>query len=295
MKWLIAYLRRPFSSQVSFWKSSGGVLLAVIFILGVFQPFGISTLAAPDVCIVVVLAAVASLLGLFITLFLFPRIFKRYYTRWTVGKNILSTVLTVFVVGLANGLVPLLFEWMAMGNIAPYWGSRFLYLFGAVIAVSPFPVAVTAFLEQNQSLKRHLEEVQEMNRNLCNHLAAAEPPVSDTPLLSLAGTTRDSVEVRPEELLYLEACGNYVKVNYSQGGQVRQKMLRTTLKQMEETLSPYPYLVRCHRAFLVNLDRVQEAKGNSQGYRLGFRETSDEVPVSRAYTAAVREHILSLL
>ena len=269
--------------------------MAVTFILGVFRPFGIATLEPAEVLLTLLLAALGTLSGLFVTFYLFPRIFTRYYARWTVGKNIVNLALTVFFVGLGNGVAPLLYRLAVTGEIPPHWELQFLYLFRAVLAVSPFPVVVTVLMEQNQSLRKHLEEVQEMNRNLYKHTASPATRETDTALISLTGTTKETVEIRPEELLYLEACGNYVQVNYFREGNVCRKMLRATLKQMEEALQPYPGLLRCHRAFLVNTGRVREAKGNSQGYRLKFGETPVEIPVSRAYTRAVRERILSVL
>lgn len=295
MKELIRYLRQPFAARVRFWKIAGASLLAVTFILGVFRPFGIATLRTPEVLLILLLAALGTLSGLFVTLYLFPRLFKRYYADWTVGKNIVSLALTIFFVGLGNGLVPLLYRLAVTGEIPSHWELQLLYLFRAVLLVSPFPVVVTVLMEQNQSLRKHLEEVQEMNRNLYKHTPSPATRETATPLISLTGTTKETVGIRPEELLYLEACGNYVQVNYFREGTVCRKMLRATLKQMEEALQPYPGLLRCHRAFLVNTERVREAKGNSQGYRLGFAETPVEIPVSRAYTRAIREHILSLL
>lgn len=295
MKELMRYLRQPFAVRVRFWKIAGAGLLAVTFILGVFRPFGIATLEPAEVLLTLLLAALGTLSGLFVTFYLFPRIFTRYYARWTVGKNIVNLALTVFFVGLGNGVAPLLYRLAVTGEIPPHWELQFLYLFRAVLAVSPFPVVVTVLMEQNQSLRKHLEEVQEMNRNLYKHTASPATRETDTALISLTGTTKETVEIRPEELLYLEACGNYVQVNYFREGNVCRKMLRATLKQMEEALQPYPGLLRCHRAFLVNTGRVREAKGNSQGYRLKFGETPVEIPVSRAYTRAVREHVLSLL
>lgn len=90
MKELIRYLRQPFAARVRFWKIAGASLLAVTFILGVFRPFGIATLRTPEVLLTLLLAALGTLSGLFVTLYLFPRLFKRYYADWTVGKNIVS-------------------------------------------------------------------------------------------------------------------------------------------------------------------------------------------------------------
>ena len=54
-----------------------------------------------------------------------------------------------------------------------------------------------------------------------------------------------------------------------------------------------PFIVRCHRAFLVNLHQVVKVDGNSQGYRLRLEGCTEEVPVSRGYAKCVKALIES--
>jgi len=60
------------------------------------------------------------------------------------------------------------------------------------------------------------------------------------------------------------------------------------MKQAEEAVAACPFIVRCHRAFLVNVSTVVKVDGNSQGYRLRLEGCKDEVPVSRAYSKEVK-------
>ena len=65
------------------------------------------------------------------------------------------------------------------------------------------------------------------------------------------------------------------------------------MKQVEEAVSAAPFIVRCHRAFLVNTRRVVRADGNSQGYKLSLEGCEEAVPVSRAYAKEVKRLIES--
>ena len=65
-------------------------------------------------------------------------------------------------------------------------------------------------------------------------------------------------------------------------------MLRATSKQMEETLKDYPTVVRCHRAFLVNLAQVEKISSQSGTMQLVMQHTQDILPVSRTNTAKVK-------
>ena len=65
-------------------------------------------------------------------------------------------------------------------------------------------------------------------------------------------------------------------------------MLRATSKQMEETLQPYPMIVRCHRAFLVNLQQVEQIVSHSGSMQLQIKHSNDSIPVSRSNMAQVK-------
>ena len=66
------------------------------------------------------------------------------------------------------------------------------------------------------------------------------------------------------------------------------RLLRATMKQAEEAVSACPFIIRCHRAFLVNIRMVVKVDGNSQGYKLNLEGCEEEVPVSRAYAKEVK-------
>ena len=112
----------------------------------------------------------------------------------------------------------------------------------------------------------------------------------ESPLL-LRGTTNESVTLQISHLLFIEAVGNYVKVNHLRNGQVHTDMLRTTMKQMEETLQGYPMIVRCHRAFLVNLGQVEQIVSHSGSTQLLIKHCHESLPVSRSNMAQVKAAI----
>ena len=113
--------------------------------------------------------------------------------------------------------------------------------------------------------------------------------------VTLTGTTNESVTLDISDLLYIEAVGNYVKVCQRHENEVHTHMLRTTMKQMEDTLKVYPMIVRCHRAFLVNLGQVEQISSNSHAMQLVLRHGHDAIPVSRSNMAQIKEAVNSLL
>ena len=110
----------------------------------------------------------------------------------------------------------------------------------------------------------------------------------------LTGTTNETVTLKVSNLLYIEAVGNYVKVCHLFDGQVQTDMLRATSKQMEENLRAYPMIVRCHRAFLVNLQQVEQIISRAGTMQLLIKHCKESLPVSRSNMAQVKEAITRL-
>ena len=107
--------------------------------------------------------------------------------------------------------------------------------------------------------------------------------------VTLEGTTNEHVTLDISNLLYMEAVGNYVKVTQLHDGEVKTNMLRATMKQMEDSLQAYPMIVRCHRAFMVNLAQVEQISSNSRAMQLVMRHSHDSIPVSRSNVNKLKE------
>ncbi len=160
---------------------------------------------------------------------------------------------------------------------------------------------LAAELEETRLLNEQLQKMQETVGTAATdasiptdttsiHQKVAEniqPPSS----VVLSGTTSDTVTLQIPHLLYLEAVGNYVKVYQLHDGQVRSNMLRTTSKQVEEDLRDYPMVVRCHRAFLVNLQQVEQVVSKSGSMQLLIKHCHEFIPVSRSNMAQVKQAI----
>ena len=145
------------------------------------------------------------------------------------------------------------------------------------------------FKFRSRYLAAELEELKLLNEQLKKMQTSSESPIT------LEGSTNESVTLDIADLLYIEAVGNYVKVMQIHDGEVMTNMLRATMKQMVDTLQAYPMIVRCHRAFLVNLSQVEQISSHSHAMQLVMRHSHDAIPVSRSNMAQIKEAVNSLL
>lgn len=92
------------------------------------------------------------------------------------------------------------------------------------------------------------------------------------------------------DLLYIESQKNNVCVCYIKDGKVTKTELRSTLAALKTEL-PYDNIFQCHRSFLVNINNISSAKGNSNGYQLHLSNCKDSIPVSRTFVPELRAFI----
>jgi hypothetical protein len=95
--------------------------------------------------------------------------------------------------------------------------------------------------------------------------------------------------IKKENLLYLESAENYVSICYINKDKVSKYLLRDTLKKFEETFSGTE-IVRCHRSYMVNFDKVKVIRRERDGLKLGFDNPQvADIPVSKTYIDPVME------
>jgi uncharacterized protein YunC (DUF1805 family) len=95
--------------------------------------------------------------------------------------------------------------------------------------------------------------------------------------------------INKENLLYLESAENYVSICYLNKGKVSKYLLRDTLKKVEESFSGKD-IIRCHRSYMVNFDKVKVIKKDKYGLTLELDNPSVmDIPVSKTYVNTVMQ------
>jgi DNA-binding LytR/AlgR family response regulator len=95
------------------------------------------------------------------------------------------------------------------------------------------------------------------------------------------GTMR--LTLKFNDLLYLQAADNYVTIQYGNKDKISKYMLRSSLKLIEDEHKGFP-LVRCHRSYMVNFDKVKIIRREKDGLRIELDSPVQiEIPVSKTF------------
>ncbi len=131
---------------------------------------------------------------------------------------------------------------------------------------------------------------QEKNRKLAELSESGQPRASKPIMISFSdekGELRFSV--KNEDLLYLEAADNYVVVHYMDGTKRSRYVIRNSLKNIEENL-PETHILRCHRSYMVNFERVRIIRREKDGLVLELDIPERQaLPISRTYINEVMQ------
>lgn len=94
------------------------------------------------------------------------------------------------------------------------------------------------------------------------------------------------LQLKTSEIYYVTSADNYVEIVHILHSRMNKKLLRGTLKKVENQLHNSP-VVRCHRSYLVNLHKVRSITGNAQGHSIHLRDINVTIPISRSYANQV--------
>lgn len=287
------WLRLPFpllDDQRRIWRMALVGFLFVTFFLFFFQPFGVKTEPGQSalwfrVCLEYGSVTFVTLLAWGWMTRQLPHIFRE--EKWNVGWEILANLLVVTLIALAN-LLYTHFRYAMPLNWRTVWNWQ-LVTWGVGI----FPTMYGVFRKQLWLMQRYKSEAVSLSEKIDQqHIRSGNEEAPAPPQVVLQGDNQgEMLQLPTAQIYYLAAADNYVQVFYFENGQLKSRMLRTTLKKMEDALSDYPQFFRCHRTYLVNLDKVQQVSGNAQGYRLQLADLSETVPVSRNLNAVIQSRL----
>ena len=294
-----------------------------VFSMAIFKPFGLGAWQW-KACIHLVALWLLGFLVCLVSEAMVEYLFRMPHTNergveYIIRRNLRFQVVNTLLVSL---MVCLYRHFMLSSRIE---GNRlswanFLDTLG-IVAFSSFAIGIYwRFKFRSRYLKSELEETRQFNeqlqklhqmaeqraKNVETSLAATATVVSDEAQqssapsqpadeITLSGSTSESVTLSIQNLLYVEAVGNYVKVFQWHDGRQQVDMLRTTSKQVEEKLAAYPMIVRCHRAFIVNLCQVDEIISKGGAMQLVIKHCNDALPVSRSNMAGIKEAVKTVL
>ena len=221
-----------------------------------------------------VLFATGSLLLVALSKFVMYK--TRNILRMTFLGYILWCIAEVVVICLAYSFITVPITGIGWEQFPETLGNALLY--GTISLIIPYILAGMYFAIQDKN-----QTIRLMNYG--NVVLDENVLPSKREKITLFDNSGDlKLCVSASNLFYIESDDNYIKVWYSDSkGDLKRYMLRCRLKTVEESFRGSS-LVRCHRKYIVNMDKVKVLRKEKEGYELDLdNDTIPQIPITKTY------------
>jgi len=159
-----------------------------------------------------------------------------------------------------------------------------LYFFIPVtIAVGIIPITIMVFFFEIYLRERNEKSASEISSKI-QHERYPEGNIPNRAIVFKAETGKELLTIDVTHLIFIKSEDNYCKVYFSEDSSIQTKLLRITLKNIENQLESIPDILRCHRSYIVNKKRVAKITGNARSYNVHFENCTETVPISRSFS-----------
>ncbi|MBE9467535.1 MAG: LytTR family transcriptional regulator [Bacteroidetes bacterium] len=247
------------------------ISLGVLAFLLVFQPIDINLFSKKEIFYLVTGLAVSTFLVLSFNLIVLPSLFPKIFNNkgWNIKKEIIWDIWILLAISSS--------DFVFYSKLLGVFDIDFNFIVKNIL-LAVLPVAVLIIINQERLLKAHLKSAQQLNKKLIESKQQKEKFINFE-----SDYKKDKLIIKLDSLILIKSADNYIEVYYESDDLVKKQMIRTTLQKAELVINEYDFVVRCHRAFIVNINRIAEIQGNSQGYKLFFKNIEFPAIVSQKY------------
>jgi hypothetical protein len=265
----------PFQKSEHWLRDCLAYGVAIWAILYMLQPFGFSGYQGNKFLVAALFGIITTCCCAIYEWLVFQHLFQ-HIKPWCIWHQGLAILGLLLFIAISNCV---LFSFIFGYPITLGIFISFLYW---TLAIGVFISAATVGINYNRFLRRKMEALLS---NTSEEQKDILVTIHDT------NVRGNDLCIPINNLLYVEARKNNVCVCHLKDGKPVKEEIHTTLTAVMEDLKDYENIFRCHRSFVVNVNNITSAQGNSNGYQLTLGACHDSIPVSRSYVPQLKAFI----
>lgn len=253
--------------------------IGIIAFLLIFQPI-IRDLSFNDKMYIIGGFFIINLFSLSINLLILPNLFPKIFNpqKWKIKKEIIWNLWILITIYFGDFVV-----YNKLLSVIELSFNIIINLL--MIAILPVTIIIT--YNRNRMLRVNLESAKKIN----NRIEELKNP-KEKEILIESDYKKDDLNVKVNSIIQIKSSGNYIDVYWSDNIEVKHQLVRTTLTKVEILLKDYKFITKCHRSYLVNLNKISKIEGNSLGYTLYFGDNQITAPVSQTYFPKFKQYFI---
>jgi LytTr DNA-binding domain len=199
---------------------------------------------------------------------------RTYDQRWTMWRQLLSIFVHVTIIGLVNVYYSgFIFSSGYTEGMSIFERILQELFFAHTVAFMPIVFLISYSEFRLSELYSRQSESISTTSNLGGEIL--------TITINLENGENE-ISLSSDTFKFAKASGNYVEFFYSENDKIIKDLQRITLSKLEDQIANSSLnVMKTHRSYIVNLDAIEDVKGNAQGYHLSLADVGEKVPVAR--------------
>lgn len=154
-------------------------------------------------------------------------------------------------------------------------------------------LAIDPIFKELRSDDRYWKMIQQLR--LSPYFSPADTALvpSGQEVIHIQSDTKENLRIHQNQLLFIEAQGNYSKFVYLEGQKKTERLLRISLSEIKTQIAG-PHIIQCHRSFLANLRFFNTLVGPSRQRTLVCPHRAISLPISRNKENLVQQVLQNL-
>lgn len=258
-----------------------GFILIVLYI----QPLGINFLKSENDGYFVLGAGFLCAATLFLNTLILPGIFPQIFdpAKWTIKKELIWN----FWMFLNLFFVFTMLAWLA--KTLSYTDLPFF----RTGALSLLPLILFNLISYNLSLKMKVVNMIDSGKSwLKEEMNSFQNETDQESVHLIAENKKQAFAEEVERVLLIHSSGNYVEIYWIDRKQaVRKRLFRQSFTNVEKALETSDVMLKCHRCWMVNINKVTRLRRSPNGSSLELDRIDFTVPVSRNRVSVFKEKL----
>ncbi len=154
-------------------------------------------------------------------------------------------------------------------------------------------LAIDPIFKELRSDDRYWKMIQQLGLHPYFSSTDSVLPPAEQEIIIVQSDTKEKLSLHKNQLLFIEAQGNYSKFVYLEGQKKIERLLRVSLSDIQTQVN-CDYIIQCHRSFLANLHFFDTLIGPSRQRTLVCKKKAISLPISRNKEQLVQQVLTKL-
>ncbi len=270
-----------FTLTKKYFKIYLGIGISVFFFILFFQPFAVEKLDFENKLLFIAGFGIIIFVILFLNQIIFQNLLSQKEKDEQPNDSLISSLYYLSLTGLTSLAFIFYLRYVGQGEISIYIVAKVIF-----ICIS---LPATIHLRNKIDVYQHrLKTLQQENHSFQNKLKQSYENDKNKFIELISENESENFQIQVSKIVFVKSADNYVEVGFQNEGELKKKMIRNTLKNIENQLRKFNNFIRTHRTSLVNADFIEKLNKNFNTYWLSLDNTKETIPVSRQYLLSVK-------